>query len=163
MSKVTTPASAVRASVFPVATLVFAFTDNRSHAAAFEAARQFHDRKCRKLAATGLLQHASIPVAVGAVERLERAFAGGVHPAPAPSRHLQIARDGRADNGPDWTNVTMTMRLMAGAMGYAAFGGPFDASGRFSVYGGVGLSSPAESGPAIDEARQPIRLDGLRL
>jgi acyl CoA:acetate/3-ketoacid CoA transferase alpha subunit/acyl CoA:acetate/3-ketoacid CoA transferase beta subunit len=108
---------AVAHSVAPGATLLFAFTHNRSHAAAFEVARQFRDRRCLTLAATGLLEYASILVAAGAVARLESAFAGGTYPAPAPSRVLQrqIAA-GEAD--PDWTNLTMTLRLMAGAMGW---------------------------------------------
>jgi acyl CoA:acetate/3-ketoacid CoA transferase alpha subunit/acyl CoA:acetate/3-ketoacid CoA transferase beta subunit len=118
MSKVTSLSSAVRASVSPGDTLLFAFTHNRSHAAAFEVARQFRDLRCLTLVATGLLEYASILVAAGAVERMESAFAGGTYPAPAPSRQLQIEMDGRADNDPDWTNLTMTMRLMAGALGW---------------------------------------------
>jgi acyl CoA:acetate/3-ketoacid CoA transferase alpha subunit/acyl CoA:acetate/3-ketoacid CoA transferase beta subunit len=117
MDKLVSLQDAVAHSVAPGATLLFAFTHNRSHAAAFEVARQFRDRRCLTLAATGLLEYASILVAAGAVARLESAFAGGTYPAPAPSRVLQrqIAA-GEAD--PDWTNLTMTLRLMAGAMGW---------------------------------------------
>ncbi|QRG09026.1 3-oxoacid CoA-transferase [Xanthobacter dioxanivorans] len=117
-SKVATLGDAVRATVTPGATLLFAFTHNRSHAAAFEVARQFRDRRCLTLAGTGLLEYASILVAAGAVERLESAFAGGTYPAPAPSRQLQAEIDACAGNDPDWTNLTMTLRLMAGAMGW---------------------------------------------
>jgi acyl CoA:acetate/3-ketoacid CoA transferase alpha subunit/acyl CoA:acetate/3-ketoacid CoA transferase beta subunit len=118
MSKVTSLSAAVRATVSPGATLLFAFTHNRSHAAAFEVARQFRDRRCLALVATGLLEYASILAAAGAIERMESAFAGGTYPAPAPSRQLQIEIDGNAANDPDWTNLTMTLRLMAGAMGW---------------------------------------------
>lgn len=117
MTKLVSLKDAVARSVAPGATLLFAFTHNRSHAAAFEVARQFRDRRCLTLAATGLLEYASILVAAGAVARLESAFAGGTYPAPAPSRVLQQQIEaGEAD--PDWTNLTMTLRLMAGAMGW---------------------------------------------
>ncbi len=117
MSKVATLADTVRAAVQPGDTLVFAFTHNRSHAAAFEVARRFRDTKSLRLVATGLLEYASILVAAGAVGELESAFAGGTYPAPSPSRVLQEAYEGR-DGDPDWTNLTMTLRLMAGAMGW---------------------------------------------
>ena len=67
MSKLTTLAEAVRASVAPGDTVLFSFTHNRSHAAAFEVARQFRDQRCLTLVATGLLEYASILVAAGAV------------------------------------------------------------------------------------------------
>lgn len=109
---------AVAATVNPGDVLCFAFTHNRSHAAAFEVARQFRDQKCLKLVATGLLEYASILVAAGAVSHLESAFAGGTNPAPSPSRVLQDAFAADDAGDPDWTNLTMTLRLMAGAMGW---------------------------------------------
>lgn len=119
MAKLTSLSDAVRATVHPGNTLVFAFTHNRSHAAAFEVARQFRDRRCLKLVATGLLEYASILQSAGAVSHLESAFAGATYPAPAPSRVLQTAYGAEASAGdPDWTNLTMTLRLMAGAMGW---------------------------------------------
>lgn len=118
MNKVTSLAEAVERTVSPGATLFFAFTHNRSHAAAFEVARRFRDTRSLRLAATGLLEYASILVAAGAIGQLESAFAGGTYPAPAPSRTLQQAIDDGAENDPDWTNLTMTLRLMAGALGW---------------------------------------------
>ena len=119
MSKVAPLSEAVRRTVQPGATLLFAFTHNRSHAAAFEVARQFRDTGSLDLAATGLLEYASILVAAGAVRRLESAFAGGTYPAPAPSQVLQRAIDASESGAdPDWTNLTMTLRLMAGAFGW---------------------------------------------
>lgn len=109
---------AVARTVEPGATVLFAFTHNRSHAAAFEVARQFRDRHCLTLVATGLLEYASILVAAGAVTRLESAFAGATYPAPAPARVLQQAIAAQDGHDPDWTNLTMTLRLMAGAMGW---------------------------------------------
>lgn len=118
MTKETTLSEAVKATVFPGATLLFAFTHNRSHAAAFEVARQFRDSHSLDLVATGLLEYASVLVAAGAVKRMESAFAGGTYPAPSPSRTLQVAFAAEHDGDPDWTNLTMTLRLMAGAMGW---------------------------------------------
>lgn len=118
MSKVVSLHEAVARTVAPGATVLFAFTHNRSHAAAYEVARQFRDQRCLTLVATGLLEYASILVAAGAVARLESAFAGGTYPAPAPSRQLQLQLDSATENDPDWTNLTMTLRLMAGAMGW---------------------------------------------
>ena len=118
MTKVVSLHEAVARTVAPGATLLFAFTHNRSHAAAYEVARQFRDRHCLTLVATGLLEYATVLVAAGAVARLESAFAGGTYPAPAPSRQLQLQIDGDQANDPDWTNLTMTLRLMAGAMGW---------------------------------------------
>ena len=118
MSKATSLSKAVQATVVPGATLLFAFTHNRSHAAAFEVARQFRDRACLNLVATGLLEYASILVAAGAVAYMESAFAGGTYPAPSPSRQLQLAYAAHKDSDPDWTNLTVTLRLMGGAMGW---------------------------------------------
>ncbi|MEO8296993.1 MAG: CoA-transferase [Burkholderiales bacterium] len=118
MSKLVSLHDAVQRTVSPGATVLFACTHNRSHAAAFEVARQFRDQHSLHLVATGLLEYASVLVAAGAVARLESAFAGGTYPAPAPSKLLQQLVDASADNDNDWTNLTMTLRLMGGAMGW---------------------------------------------
>ncbi|MBV1866048.1 MAG: hypothetical protein KUG74_16655 [Rhodobacteraceae bacterium] len=118
MSKQQTLSKAVASVVKPGDVLCFGFTHNRSHALVYEVARQFRDQKCMTLVATGLLEYASILVSAGVVGRLESAFAGNTYPAPSPSKVLQdvYAADGASD--PDWTNLTMTLRLMAGAMGW---------------------------------------------
>jgi len=96
----------------------FGITHNRSHAAVYEVARQFRDTKSLTLVATGLLEYASILVAAGVVDRLEAAFSGNTYPAPSPSKVLQNAFSENPESDPDWTNLTMTLRLMAGAMGW---------------------------------------------
>ena len=118
MTKTSGLAAAISESVHPGATILFAFTHNRSHAAAFEVARKFKDTQSLNLVATGLLEYASILCAAGAVGRLECAFAGNTYPAPSPSRQLveDLARLSACD--PHWTNLTITQRLMAGAMGW---------------------------------------------
>lgn len=118
MSKVVSLAEAVTKSVLPGAQIHFSFSHNRAHAAAYEVARQFHDRKCLDLVATGLLEYASVLVAAGAVRRLEGAFIGNNYPSPSPSGVLvQALADGQPHD-PDWTNLNITLRLMAGAMGW---------------------------------------------
>lgn len=118
MTKQTTLHAAIAATVRPGDVVCFGFTHNRSHAAAWELARQFRDTQSLTLVATGLLEYASVLVSAGAVARLESAFAGGTYPAPAPSRVLQDAFAANSESDPDWTNLTMTLRLMAGAMGW---------------------------------------------
>lgn len=117
-SKQVSLAEAVRRTVSKGDTILFSFTHNRSHAAAYEVARQFRDTGALTLVATGLLEYASVLVAAGAVNRLESSFAGNTYPAPAPARVLQAELDRLEGCDPDWTNLTMTLRLMAGAMGW---------------------------------------------
>lgn len=119
MSKQTTLAEAAARHVRPGDQLHFAFTHNRSHAAAFEVARQFRHRSCLELVATGLLDYALVLSAAGAIARFESAFAGTTYPGPAPLRALSEAlTHGNGVVDPDWTNLTVTLRLMAGAMGW---------------------------------------------
>ena len=155
MSKHVSLHDAVAATVRPGDVLCFAFTHNRSHAAAFEVARQFRDRKCLTLVATGLLEYASVLVAAGAVSHLESAFAGGTYPAPAPSRVLQDAFAGDAAVGagsdPDWTNLTMTLRLMAGAMGW-----PFVPVNSLHGSGLWGPKNRALVADPFSAGRQPV-------
>ncbi len=47
--------------------------------------------------------------------------------------------------------------------GYAAFGGPLDASGAFSPYDRPGPESPVESAPAVLDVPRPVATDGQRL
>jgi acyl CoA:acetate/3-ketoacid CoA transferase alpha subunit/acyl CoA:acetate/3-ketoacid CoA transferase beta subunit len=157
MTKLVSLHDVVARSVAPGATVLFAFTHNRSHAATFEVARQFRDRRCLTLVATGLLEYASILVSAGAVARLESAFAGGTYPAPTPSRVLQQEICSHAENDPDWTNLTMTLRLMAGAMGWpfvptASLAG----SGLWSERGRAQVADPFTGAPiTVIAALQP--------
>ncbi|MBV1926601.1 MAG: hypothetical protein KUG62_05540 [Rhodobacteraceae bacterium] len=118
MSKQLSLSQAVASVVCPGDTLCFGFTHNRSHALVYEVARQFKDQKSMTLVATGLLEYASILVSAGVIGRLESAFAGNTYPAPSPSKLLQDFYGADDASDPDWTNLTMTLRLMAGAMGW---------------------------------------------
>ncbi len=57
--------------------------------------------------------------------------------------------------------------LSAGAVipvdgGYAAFGGPCDASGEFSAYDRAKASDSSDSRPSADGAPRPLAPDGQR-
>lgn len=108
-------------------TIHFVFSHNRSHAAVWEVARQFRDQHSLRLVATGLLEYASVLCAAGVVSSLESAFAGNTYPSPSPSRVLIEHFDADIQSDPNWTNLTMTLRLMAGALGW-----PFVPTGSLS-------------------------------
>lgn len=117
-SKQRSLASAIRENVRAGDTIHFVFSHNRSHAAVWEVARQFRDQGNLRLVATGLLEYATVLCAAGAVGTLESAFAGNTYPSPSPSKVLVRHFEQHADSDPHWTNLTMTLRLMAGALGW---------------------------------------------
>lgn len=110
---------AVGRFVEPGMAVHFVFTHNRAHAAALEVARQFRDRRCLDLVGTGLLDYGIILAAAGALRSGTSAFAGMTYPAPAPSPGMQQLADAPGSD-PDGTNLTITLRLMAGALGLPA-------------------------------------------
>ena len=109
---------AVSRSVRPGDQIVFSFSHNRPHAAAFEVARQFRDSHSLELVGTGLIEYASVLYAAGVVLRMQSAFMGNSFPSPAPARVLGEAISNEGGHDPHWTNLTMNLRLMAGAMGW---------------------------------------------
>ena len=119
MTKVTSLSNAVRAAVKPGDTLVFAFTHNRSHAAAFEVARQFRDKRCLQPRC-----HRPARIRIDPVRRRARLRSSNRR-LPAPPIRRRRRRASCRTPSPssrkairDWTNLTMTLRLMAGAMGW---------------------------------------------
>jgi acyl CoA:acetate/3-ketoacid CoA transferase alpha subunit/acyl CoA:acetate/3-ketoacid CoA transferase beta subunit len=110
---------AVRSHVTDGDSVHFAFTHNRSHAFAHELARQFAGRRSLHLIATGLLDYAIVLEAAGCLAHASSAFAGTTYPAAAPSPPMQ-ALAARPGSDPHWTNLTATLRLMAGALGMPA-------------------------------------------
>lgn len=117
-SKQRSLANAISECVRAGDTIHFVFSHNRSHAAVWEVARQFRDQGNLRLVATGLLEYATVLCAAGAVGALESAFAGNTYPSPSPSKILVQHFEAHADSDPHWTNLTMTLRLMAGALGW---------------------------------------------
>lgn len=118
MSKQVTLAEAVRRTVRKGMQVHFSLTHNRAHAAVFELARQFKDTHSIDIVASGLLEYASVLVSAGAVRNTESAFAGNTFPAPGPSRVMANHLNGGGVHDPDWTNYTVAIRLMAGALGW---------------------------------------------
>jgi acyl CoA:acetate/3-ketoacid CoA transferase alpha subunit len=111
--------TAVRESVADGMCVHFAFTHNRSHAAAFELARVMRGRRSVDLVGTGLLDFAIVLAAADVLRNVGGAFAGTTYPAPAPSPSIQRVA-ARAGSDPHWTNLTVTLRLMAAALGLPA-------------------------------------------
>lgn len=118
MSKQVTLSQAVERSVKSGDQIIFSFSHNRPHAAVFEVARQFRDTHSLELVGTGLIEYASVLYSAGAVRRMQSAFLGNSYPSPAPARVLAEAVSDEREHDPHWTNLTMTLRLMAGALGW---------------------------------------------
>ncbi|PLX40374.1 MAG: 3-oxoacid CoA-transferase [Deltaproteobacteria bacterium] len=118
MNKHVTLADAVRETVTPGAQIIFSFSHNRAHAAAFEVARQFKDTEALELVGTGLIEYASVLASAGAIKRMESAFMGNSYPAPAPAKVLCDMVESGGGHDPNWTNLTLPLRLMAGAFGW---------------------------------------------
>jgi acyl CoA:acetate/3-ketoacid CoA transferase alpha subunit len=106
---------AVRSAVADGDQVHFAFTHNRAHAAAYELARFMQGRRSLRLVGTGMLDYAIVLASAGVLRETEAAFSGATYPAPSPSRSArEMASYPGSD--PSWTNLTMTLRLMAGAL-----------------------------------------------
>lgn len=118
MNKLVSLSEAVSSSVKPGDQIIFSFSHNRPHAAVFEVARQFRDSHSLDLVGTGLIEYASILYSAGVVRRMQSAFMGNSFPSPAPARVLGEAISSEEGHDPHWTNLTMSLRLMAGAMGW---------------------------------------------
>ncbi|TWJ17357.1 CoA-transferase [Geobacter argillaceus] len=117
-SKLVSLSEAVSRAVRQGDQIIFSFSHNRPHAAAFEVARQFRDSHSLELVGTGLIEYASVLYAAGAVRRMQSAFLGNSFPSPAPARVLGEAIANEGGHDPHWTNLTLPLRLMAGAMGW---------------------------------------------
>lgn len=118
-SKVVSIEEAISDTVRSGMVLHFSFTHNRSHALAFELARQFRDTHSLRLVGSGLLEYAAVLSGAEALSGVQCAFAGSPYPLPGPSKVLQECVNGD-DADPYWSNLTITLRLMAGAMGIPA-------------------------------------------
>lgn len=118
VSKLVALSEAVSRSVRPGDQIIFSFSHNRAHAAAFEVARQFRDSHSLELVGTGLIEYASLLTSAGAVRSMQSAFMGSAYPSPAPAKVLGEAVSQGEGHDPHWTNLTMTLRLMAGALGW---------------------------------------------
>lgn len=114
--KTTTLTEAVQRLIRPEMSLHFAFGHSRANAVAYEIVRQFLGKTADfTLVGAGVLEYGIILVWAGLVRKLISAFFGDTFPAPGPSPILQQAfREGKVDFE-CWTNLTISLGLMAGA------------------------------------------------
>ena len=109
---------AVARLVEPGMSLYFAFIHARAHAAAFAIARRFWGaRPDFHLITAGVLELGLLLVHGGLVRHVTAAFAGNTYPVPSPNRVFReaVARGGVGIE--ETTNLTIALRLMAGALG----------------------------------------------
>ncbi len=117
-AKVVPLSTAVGELVRPGMSLYMAFGHARAHAAAFEIIRRFWGTNPGfHLITAGVLEAGLIMVHARLVNRVSAAYAGNTYPMPGPNR---VFRDAIAEGRvtlEELTNLTITTRLMAGAMG----------------------------------------------
>lgn len=116
--KVVPLADAVAKCVRPGIALYLGFVHARAHAAGFEIIRQFGDRNPRfHLITAGVLELGLAMVHRRMVERVTAAYAGNTYPLPSPNRIFREAVAAGRLTVEESTNLTVTLRLMAGALG----------------------------------------------
>jgi acyl CoA:acetate/3-ketoacid CoA transferase alpha subunit/acyl CoA:acetate/3-ketoacid CoA transferase beta subunit len=116
-SKVVPLSEAVRQLIKPGMVLHFAFTHSRANCVAFEIIRQYYGRQSGfSLIGAGMLEYAVAMAGAGLVRKMVAGFFGDTFPAPAPNRILQKAfREGTVEFE-CWTNLTICLGLLAGAL-----------------------------------------------
>ena len=116
-SKVVSLSEAVRELVKPGMVLHFAFTHSRANGVAFEIIRQYYGHQPEfSLIGAGMLEYAIAMVGAGLVKKMIAGFFGDTFPAPAPSRILQRAYKEGTIEFECWTNLTVCLGLLAGAL-----------------------------------------------
>lgn len=158
--KVMPLASAVAALVRPGMSLYMGFGHARAHAAAFEIIRRFRGADPRfHLITAGVLEAGLIMVHGRLVNRVTAAYAGNTYPMPGPNRVFRDALAAGRITLEEITNLTITTRLMAGAMGL-----PFMPTRSIT---GTGLATPANGyrevgDPFAEDERRVGVLQALR-
>jgi acyl CoA:acetate/3-ketoacid CoA transferase alpha subunit/acyl CoA:acetate/3-ketoacid CoA transferase beta subunit len=108
---------AIKNYIKPGMNIHFSFTHYRANGAAYEIGRQFRNKKPMfTLISTGVLEYAIILVYCGLVKKIIGAFFGDTYPSPSPNPILQKAFRSGEVGVETWTNLTIPMRLMAGAL-----------------------------------------------
>jgi acyl CoA:acetate/3-ketoacid CoA transferase alpha subunit/acyl CoA:acetate/3-ketoacid CoA transferase beta subunit len=116
-SKVVSLSEAVRQLIKPRMVLHFAFTHSRANAVAFEIIRQYNGQQPGfSLIGAGMLEYAIAMVGAGLVKKMVAGFFGDTFPAPAPNRILQRAFKEGTVEFECWTNLTVCLGLLAGAL-----------------------------------------------
>lgn len=107
---------AVENYIKPGMSIHFCFTHYRANCVAYEMARQFqHKKPMFTLMATGVLEYGIILVHCGLIKKIIGAFFGDTYPSPSPNPILQQAFKSGDVEVEFWSNLTIPMRLMAGA------------------------------------------------
>lgn len=116
-SKIISLEQAVKLYIKPGMDLHFAFAHSRAHAVAMEIVRQFRHQPMQfTLTGAGILEYGIMLAWAGLVDKVIGGFVGDTYPAPAPNRFLQQAiKDGKIAYE-CWTNLTLTLGLLAGAL-----------------------------------------------
>lgn len=136
VGKVMPLSRAVADLVQPGMSLYMGFGHARAHAAAFEIIRRFWGTDPRFHLITAAVLEAGLVMVHGRlVNRVTAAYAGNTYPVPGPNRVFRDAVAGGHIALEEITNLTITTRLMAGAMGL-----PFIPTRSIT---GTGLATPA--------------------
>lgn len=115
-NKIISLKEAVENYIKPGMNIHFCFTHYRANCVAYEIARQFQHRKPMfTLMATGVLEYGIILVYCGLIKKIIGAFFGDTYPSPSPNPILQQAFKSGEVEVEFWSNLTIPMRLMAGA------------------------------------------------
>lgn len=137
--KVMEIADSVRKYIKPNMSLYFGFFHSRAYALAYEIARQFWGQKPNfDLIAAGILEFGVILLQGGLVKKMIAAFGGNTYPYPSPNKVIQRALQNREVTIENWTNLTIPLRLMCGALNL-----PFMATNSLS---GSGIVDGNEQG-----------------
>jgi acyl CoA:acetate/3-ketoacid CoA transferase alpha subunit len=108
---------AIRRFVKPDMDLHFAFAHSRAHAAAMEIVRQFRGKPMHfTVTGAGILEYGIMLASAGLVDKVIGGFIGDTYPTPAPNRFLQQAIKNGKISYECWTNLTLTLGLLAGAL-----------------------------------------------
>ncbi|MCM2252614.1 MAG: hypothetical protein NDJ19_09685 [Ramlibacter sp.] len=149
-AKVLPLSEAVASLVKPGMSLYTGFGHARAHAAAFEIIRRFWGRDPQfHLISAGVLEAGLIMVYGHLVNRVTAAYGGNTYPVPGPNRVFREAVTAGRIALEEVTNLTITTRLMAGAMGL-----PFIPTRSVS---GTGLATAANG---YREVADPFARDG---
>ncbi|MGH3757499.1 CoA-transferase [Actinophytocola sp.] len=117
-SRVLPLAEAIRAFVHPGDTIHAAYNDARPNAALMEVLRRFRgESPGLTLVTAGLVSPQHALVHNGVVTRLITSFAGENYPKPRPNRIFQAAVQNGRVTVENWSLLSLTTRLMAGALG----------------------------------------------
>jgi acyl CoA:acetate/3-ketoacid CoA transferase alpha subunit len=116
-SKIVPLEQAITERIKPDMDLHFVFAHSRAHAAAMEIVRQFNQQPMHfTLTGAGVLEYGIMLAWAGLVDRVVTGFIGDTFPSPAPNRFMQKLIKDKKMACECWTNLTVTLGLLAGAL-----------------------------------------------